>query len=233
MKEYNVMIGLFKKVLVSYKSYGFLKTNSLIIKYVKLRYQLYREKQFDIKYDIETRHHISSTDLKIKSKNKKYAFRYEPIPIENFYASMKNLNIQHEEYNFIDMGAGKGRALLLASDFPFKELIGIEFSKEIYNIAKNNISKFETMNKNNNFNLLYMDAEKYSFPDENIILFLYNPFDGQVLHNVVNNIKLHIENTTKDFIIIYHYPMYSSFYDKQRFLKLKVSTEEYCIYDRF
>ncbi len=201
--------------------------------HLKLRYQLYKEKKFDMKYDIETRHHISSKDLKIESKNKEFAFRYEPIPNKDFYASMKYLNIQHEEYVFIDVGAGKGRALLLASDYPFKEFIGIEFSKEVYNIANSNINKFISINKKNyNYNLLYMDATEYTFPNENIILFLYNPFDGQVLYNFIDNIKQHIESTTKDFIIIYHYPMYSDLYNKQSFLKLKVSTEKYCIYER-
>ena len=141
--------SLLKKVFITYRNYGFFKTNSVIMTNLKLRYQLYEEKQFDIKYDIETRHHISSLDLKIESKNKEYAFRYEPIGNKDFYASMKYLNIRHEEYVFIDVGAGKGRALLLASNFPFKEFIGIEFSEEIYNIAKTNINKFKSVSKKN------------------------------------------------------------------------------------
>ena len=195
-----------------------------------MRYELYLGKKFDLKYGIETRRHIASWDLKIISENKKYAFRYEPIPIREFYSSMKNLQIKFEDYIFIDVGAGKGRALLLASNFPFKELIGIEFSKEIYNIAKNNIDRFKYVNKKSNFNLRYEDAIAYSFPDENIVLFLYNPFDGKVLYDFIDNIRQHIEITKKDFIIIYHYPMYSNLYDKQSFLELQITTKEYRIY---
>lgn len=225
--------NLFKKLFVSYKNYGFEKTNFLIIKHLKFHYELYKEKRFDLKYGIETRHHISSTDLKIESKNKQFAFRYEPIHNKDFYASMKDLDIPYEEYLFIDIGAGKGRALLLASEFQFKKFIGIEFSKEIYKIAKSNIDRFKVVSgKKANFKLFYQDAVKYKFPDENIVLFLYNPFDGEVLDKVIENIKYHLENTSKDFIIIYHYPMYLSIYNRQKFLKLIKCTNEYCIYKR-
>lgn len=226
-------IHLLKKVFVTYKNYGFLKTYSIGMKNIKLRYRLYKEKQFDIKYGVETRSPIAWRDLKIESKNKDYSFEYAPIPNQNFYDSMKYVNIQYKEYIFIDVGAGKGRALFLASDFPFKEFIGIEFSKEIYEIAKNNINKFESMRgKNCNFKLLYMDAITYSFPNENIVLFLYNPFDGHILHSVLNNIRKHLETTEKDFIIIYHNPTCSDLFDNQSFLELKVSTKEYRIYGR-
>ncbi len=225
--------NLLKKVYSTYKNYGFLKTYSISMSNIKLRYRLYKEKQFDMKYGVETRHHIVWRDLKIESENKDYSFDYAPIPNENFYNSMKYLNIQYEEYVFIDAGAGKGRALLLASDFPFKEFIGIEFSKEIYEIAKNNIYKFKSMTKKNyNFKLLYMDAITYSFPNENIVLFLYNPFDGHILRSVLNNIRKHVETTEKDFIIIYHNPTCSDLFDNQSFLELKVSTKEYRIYGR-
>ena len=222
----NTVIKLFS----SYKNNGFIKTNYLIKEYINTQYELYLGKKFDLKYSIETRHHIASWDLKIESANKKYAFRYEPIPFREFYSSMNNLQIKFEDYIFIDVGAGKGRALLLASDYPFKELIGIEFSKEIYKIAKNNIEKFKYMSKKANFNLLYEDATKYTFPNENIVLFLYNPFDGKVLYDFINKIRQYIKTTKKDFIIIYHYPMYSKLYDKQSFLELQVVTKEYRIY---
>lgn len=225
-------MNLFKKVLIKYKNHGFNKTNALIINHLKLHYQLYKEKKFDLKYGIETRHHILPKNLKVESKNKQDACSYAPIHINNFYASMKDLNIRYEDYIFIDVGAGKGRALLLAFDFPYKELIGIEFSKEIYDIATDNINKFKSIhNRSHNFKLLYMDATQYSFPEENIVLFLYNPFHGQVLKNFIENLRKHAEMTEKDFIIIYHYPMFSDLYDEQNFLELKISTNEYNIYE--
>jgi hypothetical protein len=45
------------------------------------------------------------------------------------------------DYVFIDIGCGKGRAVIVASEFPFREIIGIELSTELANIARRNVWK--------------------------------------------------------------------------------------------
>jgi hypothetical protein len=36
-----------------------------------------------------------------------------------------------QEFNFIDLGSGKGRVLLMAADYPFKRIIGVEFMPSV------------------------------------------------------------------------------------------------------
>jgi SAM-dependent methyltransferase len=43
-----------------------------------------------------------------------------------------------DTYTFIDLGCGKGRALLVASEFPFRAIIGVELSSRLAEIARRN-----------------------------------------------------------------------------------------------
>jgi hypothetical protein len=47
-----------------------------------------------------------------------------------------------QDFTFIDLGSGKGRALLMASAYPFKRIIGVEFMPELHRVAQENIRKY-------------------------------------------------------------------------------------------
>ena len=64
---------------------------------------------------------------------KEYRAAIEPARFRKVLAS---LQIAFHDYTFIDFGSGKGRALLLASEFPFKRIIGLEFSPELHGTQK-------------------------------------------------------------------------------------------------
>jgi hypothetical protein len=75
---------------------------------------------------------------------------------------------------FIDLGSGKGRALIVASEFPFKALVGYELSSSLINISRRNIDKLKLSRR---VNIIQSDASRPEFPIAGeIILFLANPF---------------------------------------------------------
>src|SRR6202453_3410424 len=57
-------------------------------------------------------------------------------------AMRERLQLDFERFTFVDAGSGKGRALLLASDYPFREIIGVELSPELERIARSNIARY-------------------------------------------------------------------------------------------
>lgn len=88
--------------------------------------------EFDRKYGVNTDGEIGGwtylSDLDIPSPNWIYGRNYAGIEPERFFAILESMSIPFEEFVFIDFGSGKGRALLMASEYPFKKIIGIEFS---------------------------------------------------------------------------------------------------------
>ena len=58
---------------------------------------------------------------------------------------MNQLNLPWDKFNFIDFGSGKGRCLLMAGILGFKNVIGIEFAKDLCEWAKRNKLSFQNI----------------------------------------------------------------------------------------
>jgi len=76
-----------------------------------------------------TRTYLS--DLTFPSMDWLYGKDYSGIVPQRFLAMVSSLNLRFEDFTFIDFGSAKGRALLLASEFPFKKIIGVDFSPKL------------------------------------------------------------------------------------------------------
>ena len=57
------------------------------------------------------------------------------------------LPIDYRDFTFIDIGSGKGRTLLMASDYPFRRIIGVELLPELHRIAQENVRKYKNENQ--------------------------------------------------------------------------------------
>jgi len=104
-----------------------------------------------------------------------------------------------EKNVFIDYGSGKGAAIIHAKSFGFKKTIGIEFAKELNDIARENIKKLNLKN----IESLYADATTYSPPKDVSVIYLFNPFDVVVMEKVIENLKKEKQNFENDVYLIY------------------------------
>lgn len=68
---------------------------------------------------------------------------YEPTPTKVFLEIVGRLAIRYEDFAFYDFGSGMGGTLLLASTFPFREIVGIEFSETLHRRAVENIGIYK------------------------------------------------------------------------------------------
>ena len=90
--------------------------------------------------------------------------------------------------NFIDIGSGKGKACFYAhTTGQFNSIIGIEFSEPLVKIANQNIEKF----KSKNISFINTDANFFNLPNQQNLIFLFNPFDNVILENFMSINKNH------------------------------------------
>jgi tRNA G46 methylase TrmB len=61
---------------------------------------------------------------------------YHAVPAWLIRETLNSIPLQPNVFAFIDMGSGKGRALLVASEFPFARIVGVEISRELSGIAE-------------------------------------------------------------------------------------------------
>jgi hypothetical protein len=71
-----------------------------------------------------------------------HANEYTPVPARGLSRALAELPIDYPEWDFVDLGAGKGRALFVASRFAFRKIIGVELSADLCAIARRNITTY-------------------------------------------------------------------------------------------
>jgi hypothetical protein len=118
---------------------------------------------------------------------------------------LKYLNIDHSRYTFIDFGSGKGRVLLLASLYPYRKIIGVEFSQRLHRIAENNIRTWSNP-KQKCFNIasVCIDALDFKLPSDPLVLFFFTPFKPPISTQIINNIEESLRNEPRPIEILYY-----------------------------
>ncbi len=100
---------------------------------------------FDERFGVETSGLLY--DLRSGHQHDVYNNGYFAVAPSVFHAVMRamleQLHLDCHRFCFVDVGSGKGRALLLASDYPFRKIIGVELSPELDRIARANIARYE------------------------------------------------------------------------------------------
>lgn len=166
---------------------------------------------------------------KLDSLNKNYthAQGYQPILSVAFRKTLNMIPIDYAQFTFIDLGCGKGRALFLACEFGFKRIVGVELSPLLVQAAKQNLSKWHQPEA---IEIVCADASQWEWPNENLVVFFYNPFDGKILSKVIENLRRSITAQRRDVWLIYFSPLYRKCLDSQVWLNNVSSTEDPLIY---
>jgi SAM-dependent methyltransferase len=189
--------------------------------------------QFDLKHGIETSTRVHPTDLKIDSPNRICSAGYWPTRPEIFHEALSEFNIRYEDFIFVDFGSGKGRVLLMASDYPFLKIIGVEFSSELHALAQDNIRQYNcNTQKCRDITSIYMDFTEFLLPTEPLVLFFYNPASSEVMATVATNIARSLVENERPIFVIYVTPTYDVFESANplRLRKIRVSTDKYSLY---
>ncbi|MGC2160393.1 MAG: class I SAM-dependent methyltransferase [Silvibacterium sp.] len=144
------------------------------------------------------------SDLDIASPNWIEGRDYTAIEPERFRRVLASLDIAWDQYTFVDLGSGKGRALLLASEFPFKRIAGLEFSPELHRIAEANIGLYRSESqKCRDIESMNLDFVDFTLPNEPLVLFFFDPCRGSALEKAVRRIAQSLRTNS--------YPVYAAY----------------------
>jgi len=181
---------------------------------------LEREDGFDEKYGTDTTTILGPGDFGSTSENLGHAVLYLPTLPRTLKRIISVMNIPYEDFVFIDFGSGKGRTLLIASEFPFKRIIGVELSPRLHAIAQKNIQIYRSeTQKCNNFELECVDATSYALPIEKTVFYFFDPFKLPVMSVVLENIRQSLEKQPRKIFIAYVHPTHSNLMDQSGFLE--------------
>jgi hypothetical protein len=143
----------------------------------------------------------------------------------------QNAHINLSEFTFIDLGSGKGRTLLLASDYPFRRIVGVELLPALRTIAHENLSRYkEDSQRCFALEAVCSDATAFHFPNEPLLLYLFNPFPESGLRKAIQNLENSLRTRPRPAYVLYHNPLLEHVLNEQAFLKKIAATHQYSIF---
>lgn len=169
------------------------------------------QSDFDRIYDVDTDGDNAGwtylSDLKIPSPNWIRGHDYAAISPLQFTAALTQVPLPWERLVFLDCGSGKGRALLLASDFPFKRIAGLEFSPQLHAIAQQNIARYHSSDRKcATIETVCCDFLEYPLPNEPLLLFFFNPCDHAILARMLTRVADSLRAHPRELYLIYVAP---------------------------
>ena len=135
------------------------------------------------------------------------------------------------EYTFMDLGSGKGRMLLIAAEYRFRRVQGLEIALELHCQAMQNISRYRHRSQRCSIiESINVDALEYVFPEGNLILYLFNPFLPEVLKKVLTNLESSLAQHPRHVIVVMVNPVFGFVIEEMPFLRLYLETRRFRIY---
>ena len=168
-----------------------------------------RRRYGDAEYDWDYR--VDTTSATVGWRERligQFHSAYQPTEPALFTEMMASLKIDFQEFTFIDIGSGKGRVLLMAADYPFRHILGIELLPALHRVAQENLSAYKS-NSQQCFALetACSDAREFVFPAEPILLYLFNPLPELALIEVMANLDHSLRQFPRGVYLLYHNPL--------------------------
>jgi SAM-dependent methyltransferase len=161
---------------------------------------------FDLRFDIDTEKPVFLDELSIPGKSTGDARFYVATPVRDLKRLIRKAPIELARFTFLDLGCGKGRALMLADDAGFRGVIGVEADSHLSEIADANARRWaQTHPGSTPIQIINCDAREYHFPAGNLFVYLSNPFEGAVLDTVLANLVEASKDPTRELVIAYNY----------------------------
>lgn len=173
------------------------------------------ERSFDRRYGVETAGYTPPDQLPVTAEQAAEAVAYSATSSAKFGYLLARLPIEFEQSTFIDIGCGKGRVLFMASEFPFRRVMGVDFAANLVEAAVANSSHFLSRRQRcRDISAICGDATEFPFPDEPLVVYFYNPFSAVILRPVLERLGRSLDASPRPAWIIYYNPVEAALFDE-------------------
>jgi hypothetical protein len=179
-----------------------------------------REAEFDRIHNVDTTGIVSLDSLdEVVGPHRHVGSPYEGADFDLLRDWIAGLGIDFPQYTFLDLGSGKGRALLIAAQFPFRQVRGIEFAPALHAVAVKNLASYRGPRVCTDVRADLGDAAEYPVPAGPLVVFIYNPFAGAVMDRVLANLARSHREQPRDIRVAYWTPMEEALFIRHGFAR--------------
>ncbi|HOI95230.1 MAG TPA: class I SAM-dependent methyltransferase [Syntrophobacter fumaroxidans] len=155
------------------------------------------------RYGIETAAPVELAQVGIFDRRLR---EYRALDYWTLHKIFRKLSIRPSSEVLVDFGAGKGRVLTVAATYPLKSVVGVELVERFCSIARKNIESAKRRFRCDDVRIVCSDATIFDIPPDASIFFFYNPFGGEVLGRVFDNIRSSVLRHPRAHHIVYVRP---------------------------
>lgn len=175
------------------------------------------EGKYEKKLGIKTHSIVNLSNLTLAGENTDQNHHYQGASYYILFSIFNELPHETKDFPLIDYGCGKGRALFVAEQCGFTNLIGVDIAKELIDNANENKAIYKKSNPKSNIEFLFEDSTKYKVPENAQVFYFFNPFGDEIMQKVINNIKESVKVNPRKIYCIYLNPKYKAVFEKNGF----------------
>jgi predicted RNA methylase len=164
---------------------------------------------FDLENGVRTSGLVAGRHLKSGHAHDKHATAYYGVAPSVFRRLMERWRrtrpaAEISETTFIDIGAGMGRAVLLAAEMPFRQVIGVELHPALVRVARRNLAVWRKAGRvKSPVKMVVADAVEFAYPAGPTVLFLFNPFGAVVMRRLLKGLAKAFADSAGELDILY------------------------------
>jgi SAM-dependent methyltransferase len=171
-----------------------------------------RQRYGDADYDWD--YHVNTTSATVGWHDRllgEFHSAYQPTEPALFRQMMETMlsrGIDFQAFTFIDVGSGKGRALLMAANYPFRSVLGLELFPALHRVAQANIRAYKSESQRCfAVESVAADAREFVFPDGPLVVYLFNPLPEAALIRMMANLERSLHENPQTVYVLYHNPL--------------------------
>ena len=191
-----------------------------------------RQRYGDMEYDWENRVNTTSGTVNWRARLLGlFHSPYQPTDPALFREMMTSLPVDFDQFTFVDLGSGKGRTLLMASEYPFRRIVGVELIEELHRSAQQNIRDYRSpAQRCTRIEAVLADARQFELPQEPLLLYLFNPLPQRALSEVLQRLERSLAQAPRPVWVVYHNPLLEPALGTSGFLEKAGGTPQYSVY---
>lgn len=132
--------------------------------------------------------------------------RYKPSEWMTLTRILPRADVMADDV-FIDIGSGLGRVVFQAARYPFRRVVGVELSERLNEVARDNIERNRHRLRCQDVELVTADARAYEIPDDVTVVFMANPFTGDLFRTVIGAVTASVDRRPRRLRLIYRNPI--------------------------
>ncbi len=170
--------------------------------------------QFDKKMNVQTATSNEHLEADVSVEAHPEARSYEASPAVELFLILESLSI-NSGWSFVDIGCGKGKAMLLASLFPFGKLEGVELSEKLVSECQVNLQRaLHSSGEIPKYEVFCCDALEHQYPDTDLVVYMFNPFGRTVLQQLLEKLQASLEERHRNVVVIYCNAVHSDCFEE-------------------